>query len=221
MKFKKLVLAVSLLQACFMLAVQSAKADNIQISDAPGEPTTVILTGGPGGTGPFSVSPASCAETAAAQPCSFTISRPGYSIFGAFALESSFNLAESTSPGVPFVTPVSDNLDTSELSSTQVQLHFSSDVAEGNLGLCGSNGCAGFENGSAQTLTGSIIWVNPSAPFGSQIIIDTVSILSDTANESTPAVPEPASLILFGSGLAIAGGFLRRRRRVVTPSVVA
>ena len=32
-------------------------------------------------------------------------------------------------------------------------------------------------------------------------------------------VPEPASLILLGSSFIIAGGFLRRRRRPVTPSL--
>jgi hypothetical protein len=48
------------------------------------------------------------------------------------------------------------------------------------------------------------------------ITIDHIKIQSDF-----PEVPEPASLIVFGSGLVVAGGFIRRCRRVVTPSVVA
>jgi hypothetical protein len=41
-----------------------------------------------------------------------------------------------------------------------------------------------------------------------------VKVASDVSD-----VPEPSSLILFGSGLVIAGGFLRRRRRLLNPLV--
>jgi hypothetical protein len=41
----------------------------------------------------------------------------------------------------------------------------------------------------------------------------------DQINFKSGVAPEPASLMLFGSGLGIAAVFLRRRRRLVTPSV--
>src|SRR5882762_5349504 len=203
MRFRNLVLAASLLLVCIMLTVQSAKADNIQISDNPGEPTTVIVLPGPGGSGPITITPTSCAETGAAQPCNFSIKRPGYFMSG-YTLGGTFNLCESTTVCVDLQTPVSDNLDPSQISVLELQLHFSSDLPstpEGSLGVCGVapfGGCSptNIENGTAVLVPGTITWTNTGVP-GPATITDTVSVFSDTANESAAVTPEPASLILF------------------------
>jgi hypothetical protein len=218
MRFRKLVLAVSLLQVCFMLAVQSAKADTILIDDNSAE--GVITVTDIGGADTVTGSP--CLETATT--CQFNITRVDPATGGNltpsfFGFFSSWLLAESATTTVPG-TPESDSLNSS-ISGTQVQLHFNSDVPtpDNPLGQCplinggGGAGCNDVENGTASTVTGLILWgTSTNNP-------DTVQVFSDIATPS--AVPEPSSLILLGSGLAIAGGFLRRRRRVVTPSVVA
>src|SRR5207245_377891 len=108
----------------------------------------------------ITINPTSCAETAAAQPCTFSITRSGY-IISFYSLVGSFNLCESTTACVQTVTPVSDNLDPSQVSVTEVQLHFSSDLPstpEGNLGICGVGligGCNpnAIENGTPQQFT--------------------------------------------------------------------
>jgi hypothetical protein len=87
---------------------------------------------------------------------------------------------------------------------------------ESNLGPCPIIqislvvGCNVIETGAPQ-LAGTITWSNGTlAP----TTTDNIILASDGVE------PEPATLILFGSGLVIAGGFLRRRHRLaVTPSV--
>ena len=69
------------------------------------------------------------------------------------------------------------------------------------------------ENGAPQDVPGTIKWWSGPNGTGTLLRTDEVEIASDVSE-----VPEPSSLMLFGSGLAIAGGFLRRRRRLVTPS---
>jgi hypothetical protein len=86
-----------------------------------------------------------------------------------------------------------------------VTLTFESDInASGSIVLCPVVGCVP-ETGASQS-AGTITWSTGTTD---------INFVSD-APES--AVPEPASLVLLGSGLAIAGGFLRRRR-TVTASV--
>jgi hypothetical protein len=80
-----------------------------------------------------------------------------------------------------------------------------------SLGLGGAGvrcayvgGCAFTETGMVQNL-GDIIWSDGT--------VEHIKFQSGLVT-----APEPASLLLFGSGLGITAWFLRRRRRLVTPS---
>jgi PEP-CTERM motif-containing protein len=228
MRFRKFMLAASLFLVCFMLSVRSAKADTIVINDnsVVGQITVTIIGTNDQVSLQGSILPpgssATCIETVTT--CQFNVTRAGFSP-SSLGFVSSYLLAESTTTTIPG-TPESDSLNTS-LSGPQLQLHFNSDVpaapgvAESPLGVCPATngltvGCNDVEDGTAKTVGGVIAWTNGPNFSGT----DTVQVFSDTANESASVTPEPASLILFGSGLTIAGGFLRRRRRVATPSVV-
>src|SRR5437879_7508862 len=216
MRLRNFALVVSLLQVCFMLAVRSAKADTITIVDTT-DTTTVTLTGGNdtflGGGTVFT-----CAETA---PCIIDIRRAGATqVRTSLNFLLSYTLAEPSTP-----TQESDTLDTSTVGAGP-EFTFNSDRppvggTEATLGPCpsvaGVPTCSATEAANGNLVPGFILWEDSNGiPVGPS---DTVIVQSDI--EAGGQVPEPSSLILFGSGLAIAGGFLRRRRRVVMPSVVA
>jgi hypothetical protein len=91
---------------------------------------------------------------------------------------------------------------------TSVKFIFLSDLPN-SLGVEGPGvpcalvgGCRAIETGMVQNL-GDIKWSDGTV---------------DQINFKSGVAPEPASLILFGSGLVLVGGFLRRRR-LVTSSV--
>jgi hypothetical protein len=201
MRYQKAALAVSLLFASLMLAVQSAKADNIVFNDLTDSPTLS------GSTRLTSISCSSVTET-----CTAFLPAPFFNINAAMI---TYRLGETSTTG-----NVSDAL-LAVVTPLGVLLTFSSDLptalGEANgLGPCVvavlfPGGCNAVENGSPQ-LAGSVTWRNPLTGATST---DNFFIQSDLG----ATVPEPASLILFGSGLVIAGGFLRRRRRLAIPSV--
>jgi hypothetical protein len=104
------------------------------------------------------------------------------------------------------------------IAGGMAQLTFTSDIpnaaGEANgLGPCVvpvlfPGGCNAVENGTPQ-LVGTITWRSLTGA----TITDNIFLQSDVA-----PVPEPTSFMLFGSGLGIAAGFLRRRRRLPAPS---
>jgi hypothetical protein len=192
MKYSKAVPFVGLLMFCFMLAAQSAKAGDITFNDA---------------TDVLSVSGATCGSIFAPIPesCTVTLTAPtGYS-FGSTTLPFLYLIGEGTGINAK----ISDSIAFLP-GSNSVTLTFLSD-ADGVVGLpCSPFGvgrCNITEDGTVQT-AGTITWTKS----GSADIVDTIKFQSDV-------VPEPASLMLFGSGLGIAAVFLRRRRRQVTSSV--
>jgi len=224
MKYSKAVPFIGLLMVCFMLAAQSAKADDLIFNDLG---DTILVTG----TNRFLNMSFSCPV---AEVCSPTISRPSTTThFGGTTLPHSTSFLGIgtlwtlgiTEPGGG--STLSDALGILGITgntnlSNAANITFRSDppgaVGDPPLAICGSNvvigtitipvSCDKLETGEKQ-LAGTINWVDSG---GSIVATDDMYFLS--------GAPEPASLILFGSGLVIAGGFLRRRHRLaVTPSV--
>jgi PEP-CTERM motif len=101
---------------------------------------------------------------------------------------------------------ISDGLLTAAvIGGTSVAFTFQSDpaaVTDPGLPACSTavlvGGCQFIENGRPQEV-GTITWSDGT--------VDHIQVSSDVPG----TVPEPASLILLGSGLVMAGGFLRRR----------
>src|SRR5467141_4837082 len=85
MKYSKAVPFVGLLMFCFMLAAQSAKADDIIFNDIG---DTILVTG----TGRFTGLSTSCKVTTVAEQCSVTITPPTGGSFGSTDLPQQLNL---------------------------------------------------------------------------------------------------------------------------------
>jgi hypothetical protein len=149
-----------------------------------------------------------------AESCTVTLTPPpGYSL-GSPTFPPLYLIGESTGINAK----ISDSIvllpvyDPNTHALTSIMLTFLSDVDSVPALPCSPLGvgrCNITEDGTVQT-AGTITWTSTGLPN----IVDTIKFQSDVT-------PEPASMILFGSGLVIAGGFLRRRRQRVTPSAVA
>ena len=214
MKYSKAVPFVGLLMFCFMLAAQSAKADDIIFNDLG---DTIIVTG------PATIVSGTCQSPGGTNsdickiiltPPTDSSGQPGIIRSASAALLSTFYMAEDTNPSA-----VSDILiSIIGVGTSGATFEFDSDLpsTEGVVVLpCPSvlvGGCNVIENGLQQT-AGTIVWED--AVTHALLRTDQIILQSDLS-----AVPEPANLMLFGSGLVIAGGFLRRRHRQgMTPSV--
>ncbi len=209
MRFRKATVLVSLSVICFVLGAQSAKADDILFNDLTDTLTVTNLQGG------TVTSRLGFTCTSGLDSCSATLAAPSSGSFTTSAFI--YRLGETSTtgtlsdslvavPSLPFLLTANFTF-TSDLPTA---------AGEANgLGNCVvavlfPNGCNAVESGKPQ-LAGTITWKN--SIFGPTIGTDNIWVVSDPT-------PEPASLILFGSGLVIAGGFLRRRHRLaVTPSV--
>jgi hypothetical protein len=204
MRFQKATVLVSLFVVCFVLAAQSAKADSIT--------TFTDLTDTPTLSGTSArLTLISCSLTSLAETCTAFLLAPFLNLHAPTTID--YTLGEGTTG------QISDAFH-ADVSALGAFLTFTSDLptalGEANgLGPCPvvialptPTACNAIENGLAQSV-GSITW---TPLLGGNAVTDTFSTQSDVE-------PEPASMILFGSGLVIAGGFLRRRRQLVTPSV--
>ena len=220
MTFRKATVLVGLFVVCFVLAAQSAKADDIIFNDLG---DTILVTG----TVRFAPLSASCTVSRVWELCSVTITPPTGGSFGSTSLPNQLNILGVSLSGLGIsegnstlsdALVISNNDIGSRLLPPGTVVNFLSDPpaasgVEASLGICNqkflgiSIPCDITETGEKQH-AGTINWVDSG---GTLIAQDNVYFLSE--------VPEPASLILFGSGLALASGFLRRRWGLVTPSV--
>ena len=216
MRYPKAVPFIGLLMFFFMLAAQSAKAEDIIFNDLG---DTIVVTG------PATIVSGTCQSPGGTNsdickiiltPPTDSSGNPGVIRSASTALLSTFYMAEDTNPGA-----VSDILISSiGVGTSGAAFEFDSDLpsTEGVVVVpCPSvlvsvGGCNVIENGLQQT-AGTIVWED--AVTHALLRTDQIILQSDLS-----AVPEPANLMLFGSGLVIAGGFLRRRhRQAMTPSV--
>ena len=217
MRFRKATVLLSLSVICFVLAAQSVKAEDIVFNDLA---DTVTVTNSSGGAPTTRLGPLSCAT--GTDNCSATLSAPaGFSAVGAIL----YRLGEGSVTGnvsdtfTALITPAVI-FGPFVVTASSANLTFTSDppTAAGELNGLGPcvvqflfpNGCNAREDGTQQ-LVGTITWTSLTPGGGT---------MTDRIYAVSGVEPEPASLILFGSGLVIAGGFLRRRHRLaVTPSV--
>jgi hypothetical protein len=209
MDVKKATVVGSLLMVCFVLAAQSAKATDVNIifrdlgdSVVVEEPSGSVACG-----------------TSSVEQCTISLLQPspGATVQSTTITALPYFLAEPNTTGILCLNGVlgpciSDGFTSNAVAAatthaSAVTLVFQSDapLAEAvNLPACISTPthvCQNTENGTPQEV-GTITWSDGT--------VDHIQLQSDVE-------PEPASLILFGSGLAMAGGFIRRRRRAVTP----
>jgi len=152
------------------------------------------------------------------EACTVTLAAP----VGAHFMKSNLPVSYTLDEGNGTVSDELDPLVFVPLNAF-VQFKFVSDTTPGVAGEppdlpCPPTGCNITENGTVQQTfdaTGTLITIDwaVGTPSVNETIVaqDTISFASE--------VPEPGSLILLGSGLAITGGFLRRRRRLATPLV--
>ena len=207
MRFRNVTVLGSLFVLCSVLAAQSAKADDILFNDLGDTVTVTNLLGGP------ATSRLNFTCLSGSDSCVATLAPPV--LINATVSGFIYRLGEGSTTGT-----LSDTL-IGAVTPLGAVLTFTSDLptaaGEANgLGPCVvpvlfPGGCNAAETGMPQ-LAGIITWKNS---LGVTIGTDNIWVESDLP----AAEPEPASLILFGSGLVIAGGFLRRRRRLVTPSI--
>jgi hypothetical protein len=97
-----------------------------------------------------------------------------------------------------------------------------SDITHPGQSLTGAILSSGISGGSSPILTLDVLWTLPSliqSFLGTPMGLDSVSVhfnssgaLVSTGINIDPT-PEPATLALLGSGLALMGGFLRRKRQ--------
>jgi hypothetical protein len=201
------ILLLRLTGVAFICAAISASATVTPVATITFNDETNVLSVSPSGSG-------SCGISIIAEYCTVTLTPPsGYS-FGSTTLPLLYLIGEGTgvnakvSDSLVFL-PVY-NLQTHVLTSVIVT--FLSDLDSVPALPCpwiGAGGCKLIENGGVQT-AGIITWTKAGSPN----MVDAINFQSNIAT-----APEPANLLLFGSGLGIAVVFLRRRRRLVTPSV--
>ena len=226
------------LTAFLMLAVSLPLAAQSGISLEGGPGQTVTFTGQGHGTSTVGVTLGTCSG----QQCSLTGMETGYgslSSSGNFDITStagSITLANTSTAGLYSVTstaPINFNLTGSANGQSGTLL-------TGSLNLVnfyqqpgptnGSGSMVGSFNANMQanmTVTGGLLasaFSNAQAvlqlnvQFTAPIAISTLegtngSLVAQLISSSITPTPEPSSLLLFGSGLLMLGGVLRRRMR--------
>jgi hypothetical protein len=212
--FPKLVVLATLLVLCLTLSAQSAEATTVLISDT----TDVVTVTG-------------AVFNCIGESCTIKLIPPAGAHSLTTTLPNPFHLAEAPATATSGTFQASDELNTNGLGLTNgvsscptttnlsCTLQFISDPSSSMdphlTTPCQVNTSNCIPETGAPQDVGTINWYSSTNGTGTPLEIDTVQMASDAAE------PEPATLILFGSGFVMAGGFIWRRRRVVTPSVVA
>jgi hypothetical protein len=220
MRFRKAIALVSLLTLCFVLAPRSAKSATINTIVIDDLTDTITFTDATGRVG-LPTSPAVPACGAAnLELCALTLSAPPNATVASTTLLATFLLSEpgtfapsgtagngciGTQPLAPLGC-VSDGFASVFTTPSLVTFTVHSDTEFPNapcpaIQPTGVSGCNQIETGAPQ-LVGSVTWTDGTK--------DSIYLESDI-----DVVPEPASLILFGSGLVMVGEFLRRGLRSV------
>ena len=185
---------VSLMAMCFLFAAQSSKADTITFHD---KTESVFVT-------PVGMGSRLTVDSCSGEVCMATLTAP-----------MGFTFARAT-PGLDVALlegdgTLSDGLMIAPQSTTSVKLTFGSDAdGLGTTVNCSLVSVVCIPETGGSDLAATILW--NGGIHGTST--DNIKFMSDVTE-----TPEPASLFLLGSGLTLAGGLLRRRRRPVTPSV--